>query len=83
MKMFYSKPLLERRKHVTPAGFKTFFDRKKKGSCINPDLYLKSLREAVKRFSIQDDAIGNQIRAHFSLHSSYQWQKVCFALMVT
>lgn len=30
MKMFYSKPLLERRKHVTPAGFKTFFDRKKR-----------------------------------------------------
>lgn len=55
----------------------------KKGSCINPDLYLKSLQEAAKLFSIQDDAIGNQIRALFSLHSSYQWQKVGFALVET
>lgn len=83
--MFYSNPLLQRRgRLVTPAGFKTSFDRgKKKGSCINPDIDLKSLREAAKLFSIQDDAIGNQMRALFSLHSSYQWQKLCFALMAT
>lgn len=35
MKMFHSNPLVERRgRHVTAAGFKTSFDRKKKGVAL-------------------------------------------------
>lgn len=43
--------------------YRASFNGRGGGGCINPDLYLKSLQEAAKLFSIRDDAIGNQTGA--------------------